>query len=73
MYSAIIVNVSNILFKLPLLIFGALGFPKMGIAGAGCSSAISNVLGFLFSLGVTSCQPNRKHTITTVVCVSPEL
>jgi putative MATE family efflux protein len=59
MYSAILVNVSNILFNY-LLIFGAFGFPRMGIAGAGCSSALSNLLGFLFSAGVTFLPAYRK-------------
>jgi MATE family multidrug resistance protein len=52
MYSAILVNICQIFFNY-LLIFGALGFPRMGLAGAGCSSAISNIIGFLFFAGAT--------------------
>ncbi len=59
MYSAIVINVSNIVLNY-LLIFGNLGFPKMGIAGAGCSSAISNVLGCLFFVSATFLRSYRK-------------
>jgi len=52
MYAAIVVNVSNIILNY-FLIFGSFGFPNMGIAGAGCASAVSNVIGFLFSAGAT--------------------
>jgi MATE family multidrug resistance protein len=52
MISAIIINVFNILFNY-LLIFGALGFPRMELAGAGVGSAVSMILGWLFFLGVT--------------------
>lgn len=52
MFSAIVINASNILLNY-LLIFGALGFPRMGLDGAGCASALSNVLGCLFFLSAT--------------------
>ncbi|MDH4069024.1 MAG: MATE family efflux transporter [Ignavibacteria bacterium] len=52
MYSAIAVNCSNIILNY-LLIFGTFGFPKMGIAGAGCASALSNVVGCLFFVTAT--------------------
>ena len=52
MYSAILINVMNIVFDY-LLIFGAFGFPRMGLAGAGCSSTISNVVGTLFFVSAT--------------------
>jgi multidrug resistance protein, MATE family len=52
MISAIIINLSNILFNY-LLIFGAFGLPAMGLAGAGCASAVSNLIGCLFFLGAT--------------------
>ncbi len=52
MYSAIITNISNIFFDY-VLIFGVLGFPRMGLTGAGAASAISNVLGCLYFIGVT--------------------
>jgi putative MATE family efflux protein len=52
MYSAIIVNVANIVLNY-LLIFGALGFPRMELAGAGLASTIATVLGCLFFVAVT--------------------
>ena len=52
MFSAIIINVANIVFNY-LLIFGALGFPQMGLAGAGCSSAISNMIGCTYLIIAT--------------------
>lgn len=60
MISAIIVNVFNIFFNY-LFIFGALGFPKMELAGAGIGSAISMVLGWLFFLLVTFTHDYRKQ------------
>ncbi len=60
MISAIIVNVFNIFFNY-LFIFGALGFPKMELAGAGIGSAISMVLGWLFFLLVTFAHDYRKQ------------
>jgi putative MATE family efflux protein len=59
MYSAIVINLSNILMNY-LLIFGSFGFPRMGIAGAGCSSALSNVIGTIFFLVATFQVSNRK-------------
>ncbi len=59
MYSAIIINVFNIIFNY-LLIFGAFGFPKMELAGAGLGSTIGLILGFLFFVGVTFMQKYRK-------------
>ena len=70
MYSAIIINVSNILFNY-LLIFGAFGFPRMGLTGAGASSAISNVMGALFFLGVTFLPDTEEDTGTIRACGSP--
>jgi len=59
MYSAILINLSNIIFNY-LLIFGALGFPRMGLAGAGLSMAVSNAIGCLFFLAVTFYRPYRR-------------
>ena len=59
MYSAILVNCAQILLNY-LLIFGALGFPRMGLTGAGCSSAIANIIGFLFFVGATFLPRYRK-------------
>ncbi|MEX0602882.1 MAG: MATE family efflux transporter, partial [Bacteroidota bacterium] len=52
MFSALISYVFNIIFNY-LLIFGKLGFPKMGIAGAGLAASIGMLVGFLFFLFVT--------------------
>ncbi len=59
MISAIIINLSNIILNY-LLIFGKLGLPEMGLAGAGCASAVSNLIGCLFSVGVTFLPLYRK-------------
>lgn len=60
MFSAIIINFFNILFNY-LFIFGALGFPKMALAGAGIGYAISLALGWLFFVAVTFVGDYRKH------------
>ncbi len=60
MYSAIIINVSNIILDY-LLILGGLGLPRMGLTGAGCSSAVSNALGCIYFLGVTFLPNYRKR------------
>jgi multidrug resistance protein, MATE family len=60
MFSAIIINFFNILFNY-LFIFGALGFPKMLLAGAGVGYAISLVLGWLFFVAVTFVGDYRKQ------------
>lgn len=52
MFSAIIINLFNILFNY-LFIFGAFGFPRMELAGAGIGSSIGMFLGWLFFLCVT--------------------
>jgi putative MATE family efflux protein len=59
MYSAILVNLSNITLNYAL-IFGAFGFPHMGLAGAGCASAISNVIGCIFFVSATFLRPYRS-------------
>jgi MATE family multidrug resistance protein len=60
MYSALIVNVFNIFFNY-LFIYGAFGFPRMELAGAGLGSSISMFLGFLFFLFVTFTRGYRKQ------------
>ncbi|MBI1805187.1 MAG: MATE family efflux transporter [Ignavibacteriae bacterium] len=60
MYSALIINLFNILFNY-LFIFGAFGFPKMELAGAGIGSSISMFLGWLFFLCVTFVKDYRKQ------------
>lgn len=60
MQSAIVINVFNILFNY-LFIFGALGFPRMELAGAGMGYAVSLALGWLFFVGVTFTGDYRKQ------------
>jgi len=60
MISAIIINVFNIIFNY-LFIFGALGFPKMDLAGAGLGYSVSMVLGWIFFFLVTFLSNYRKH------------
>lgn len=45
--SAIVMSITNILLDY-ILIFGHLGFPKMGIEGAGLSSFLSEIVGLLY-------------------------
>jgi MATE family multidrug resistance protein len=52
MFSALITYVFNIVFNY-LLIFGNLGFPQMGVAGAGLAASIGMFAGFLFFVAVT--------------------
>jgi putative MATE family efflux protein len=52
MYSAIITNIANLTFDY-LLIYGVLGFPRLGLTGVGLASAISNVIGCFYFVGVT--------------------
>ena len=59
MYSAIIINLSNIILTY-LLVFGALGFPRMGLEGAGLSSALSNAIGCIFFVCATFLPSYRK-------------
>lgn len=60
MFSAIVINLFNIIFNY-VFIFGALGVPRMELAGAGIGSSLSMVLGFIFFLGVTFLGRYRKH------------
>jgi len=59
MYSAIVINFSNILFNY-ILIFGNLGAPRMGLPGAGLAVALSNILGLLYFLAATFTPGYRK-------------
>lgn len=52
LYSAIIINFSNIFFNY-VLIFGAFGIPAQGLTGAGMAVALSNAAGLLFFIGAT--------------------
>jgi MATE family multidrug resistance protein len=60
MFSAIIINITNIVFTY-LLVFGAFGFPRLGLTGAGVSYAISNLVGCLFFL-VATFLPRYRRT-----------
>jgi putative MATE family efflux protein len=59
MYSAIIINLTNITLNY-ILIFGGFGIPRMGLAGAGCASAISNAIGCVFFVGATFLPSYRR-------------
>lgn len=59
MFSAIIVNLANIVFDY-FLIFGTFGFPQMGLAGAGLAYSVSMVIGWLFFLVVSLLPVYRK-------------
>jgi len=73
MYSAIIINFTNIILNY-VLIFGAFGIRPMGLAGAGASNAISNVVGCLFFLGVTFVRRYRTtYRYYTRLRISPDL
>jgi putative MATE family efflux protein len=60
MFSAIVVNLSTIILNY-ILIFGALGLPRMGLAGAGMASVIANGIGCAFFLAATF-QPGYRRT-----------
>jgi multidrug resistance protein, MATE family len=60
MYSAIVINLSNIVLNY-ILIFGKLGAPVMGLAGAGASSALSNVIGVIFFVSATFLSRYRRR------------
>jgi len=72
MYSAILINLSNIILN-AILIFGMFDFPRMGIAGAGCASALSNVIGCLFFVAATFLsQYRRRYRYYSGFHASPE-
>jgi putative MATE family efflux protein len=60
MYSAIITNVGTLLLDY-LLIFGVFGLPRLGLTGAGASSAISNLIGCLYFVGATFLPKYRRR------------
>jgi len=60
MISAIIINIFNIAFNY-LFMFGAFGFPRMQLAGAGVGYTLSMVLGWLFFFSVTFISNYRKQ------------
>ena len=60
MFSAIVMYLCNIVFNY-LLIFGKLGFPQMGLAGAGLSASIGMFLGLAFFVVATFLPVYRKQ------------
>jgi multidrug resistance protein, MATE family len=60
MYSAIITNVATLIFDY-VLIFGAFGLPRLGLTGAGASTAISNLIGCFYFIGVTFLPQYRRR------------
>jgi len=59
MYSAIVINISNVIFNY-IFIFGKFGIPPMGLPGAGLAAALANVLGLLYFLAATFTPEYRK-------------
>jgi multidrug resistance protein, MATE family len=59
MFSAIAMYAFNIVFNY-LLIFGKLGFPQMGLAGAGLAASIGMFVGFAFFVVATFFPAYRK-------------
>ena len=59
MYDAMIVNVSNVVLNY-LLIYGALGFPRMELAGAGLASSLATAFGWMFFVVVTMLRSYRR-------------
>jgi len=53
MFSAIMVNILNIIFNY-ILIYGAFGLPKMGVAGSGLGSSLATVCDALFYFIITT-------------------
>jgi putative MATE family efflux protein len=60
MYSAIITNIATLIFDY-VLIFGAFGLPRLGLTGAGASTAISNLIGCIYFIGVTFLPQYRRR------------
>ncbi len=58
-YSTVLMMLLNVVFGY-LLVFGNFGFPKMGIAGAGLASAISETIAALYALLYTQFRSSLK-------------
>ncbi len=59
MFSAIVVNILNIIFNY-FLIFGSFGAPKMGLAGSGMGSSLATVCDCLFYFTISTL-PSYRH------------
>jgi multidrug resistance protein, MATE family len=59
MFSGVMTNFLNIILNY-LLIYGSLGFPQMGVAGAGLASSLATLFDFIFYFGVTLTPNYRK-------------
>ncbi len=62
--------ITNIIFD-PLLIFGLLGFPKMGIAGAAWATVLGQIIGFIISLSLNLTK--NKEITFSIKGYRPEL
>ncbi len=60
MFSGVITNLLNIIFNY-ILIYGAFGFPRMGLAGAGLGSTFATVFDGLFYLVIILLPHYRKR------------
>ena len=59
MVASLLVTATNIVFDF-LLIFGAAGFPRMGIQGAAIASTIATLAGTLYYVGIALTPRHRK-------------
>jgi putative MATE family efflux protein len=60
MYAALLMNGVNVLLGIGF-IFGKMGFPRMGVPGAGVASLISSYIGVVFMIS-WSLRPKYNHT-----------
>jgi multidrug resistance protein, MATE family len=59
MFSGVMTNLLNVVFNY-ILIYGAFGFPRMGLAGAGLGSTLATLSDFIFYVIVTLLPSYRK-------------
>jgi multidrug resistance protein, MATE family len=59
MFSGVMTNLLNVIFNY-ILIYGAFGFPRMGLAGAGLGSTLATMSDFIFYFSVTMLPSYRR-------------
>lgn len=60
MFSAIMVNVLNIVFNY-ILVYGKMGMPEMGVAGSGLGSSLATICDAFYYFLITSFSSHRKN------------